>query len=135
MCYNLINICQFSQEFIECCPSKPTNSEVASQCQCELTPVELSQILFGMYMYIYYAVYTPHVWAHYYFFNKHIYTCTEPAILDFGSIIVDSLVEKTITIKNFSKKHCSIHLKVRNCLTSYALPASPKHMLYPASRG
>ena len=43
----------------------------------------------------------------------HNYTLIEPAVLDFGSAIVDSTVKKTIAIKNFSQKYISVMMEVR----------------------
>lgn len=34
-------------------------------------------------------------------------------MLDFGSAVVDSTIEKTIAIKNFSQKRISVRMEVR----------------------
>ena len=62
---------------------------------------------------------------------------TEPEVLDFGSIVVDHVVEKCITLRNFSKKHVSIQFKVRMFLTVANLIKTNAHcnfQLYSVSR-
>ena len=43
----------------------------------------------------------------------YLLTLTEPEVLDFGSAIVDSVIEKTISIKNYSQKHICVRMEVR----------------------
>jgi hypothetical protein len=42
----------------------------------------------------------------------------EPALLDFGSAVVDSIIEKIISIKNSSQKHISVWMEVRSAIWS-----------------
>lgn len=74
---------------------------MSSQCETQLSPLELSQISFGIYVYAYINLF---------YYNN--YTVAEPAILDFGSAIVGSTIEKTIAIKNFFQKYISVRMEV-----------------------
>ena len=42
----------------------------------------------------------------------HMALTAEPAVLDFGSVLVNTEVEKYISVKNFSKRHIKVGLKV-----------------------
>lgn len=81
-----------------------------SQCETQLSPLELSQISFGTYLYMQ-CLCTMLLY----------YTLAEPAVVDFGSAVVDSTIEKTITIKNFSQKHVSVRMEVRNAIWSFSM--------------
>lgn len=91
---------------------------MSSQCETQLSPLELSQISFGMYQYMHACTYLYNVCALRYY---NSYTLAEPAVLDFGSAVVDSTIEKTIAIKNFSQKHISVRMEVRNAIWSLSL--------------
>ena len=55
--------------------------------------------------------------------HLHRFTPSDPPVLDFGFVVVDHMIKKCVSFKNFTEKHISIELKViENCKETNLTP-------------